>query len=88
MSVRKRTTANEYSVADIESVVDVVVVDDDHTSTGIETAAAPVRGGAVLIPKFADVNATTMMEWLVDLVGDDFGGATLKTDVRPHSRRC
>lgn len=84
VGVRRSTTANEYSVADIETVVDVVV---DHASTGTEAAAAPVSGGAVLIPKNADVNATTMMEWLVDLAGDDFGGAKLKTDVRPHWRR-
>jgi hypothetical protein len=82
VSVRRSTTANEYSVADIETVVV-----DDHASTGTETAAAPVSSGAVLIPKNADVNATTMMEWLVDLVGDDFGGAKLKTNVRPHWRR-
>ena len=84
VSVRRSTTANEYSVADIETVVDDDVVVDDHASMGTETATAPVSGGAVLIPKNADVNATTMMEWLVDLVGDDFGGAKLKTNVRLH----
>lgn len=85
--VRRSISAHEHFVANIETVV-VLVVHDDHASKDSESAASFVSDGAVMIPANADVVETTTMtmEWLVHLVGADSGDALLNIDARTLPR--